>query len=170
MAYILGSGIHFCDAGGTLVFLDVPGDRYLFLEMEAETAFRRTILEGTGETAHPALEALARHGILERVDGPQRPQPAPALSTAERSVLDRTAIIKPSPISIAKAAVALKAARTSLRRKGLARTLDALARQPMDPKALFPFLKAMEFTTLTRRVAEATGTDAAAIEPAEPEE
>src|SRR5690606_374420 len=40
-------------------------------------------------------------------------------------------------------------------------TLDA----PGAPK-LIAFLKAMEFTTLTRRVAEASGADAAAIEPA----
>ena len=30
--------------------------------------------------------------------------------------------------------------------------LEALARQPMDPKALFPFLKAMEFATVTKRL------------------
>jgi DNA polymerase-1 len=31
--------------------------------------------------------------------------------------------------------------------------LDALARQPMDPRNLFPFLKAMEFATITKRLA-----------------
>jgi DNA polymerase-1 len=31
--------------------------------------------------------------------------------------------------------------------------LDGLARQPMDPKNLFPFLKAMEFATITKRLA-----------------
>ena len=31
--------------------------------------------------------------------------------------------------------------------------LDGLARQPMDPKNLFPFLKAMEFNTITKRLA-----------------
>ena len=38
--------------------------------------------------------------------------------------------------------------------------------QPPNGPKLIAFLKAMEFTTLTRRVAEATGTEAGEIEPA----
>jgi DNA polymerase-1 len=44
--------------------------------------------------------------------------------------------------------------------------LDDLALEAQDGPKLVGFLKTMEFTTLTRRVAEATGTDAALIEPA----
>jgi DNA polymerase-1 len=44
--------------------------------------------------------------------------------------------------------------------------LDALTLDAPDAPKLIAFLKAMEFTTLTRRVAEASGADAAAIEPA----
>ncbi|WEX09277.1 DNA polymerase I [Chelativorans sp. AA-79] len=44
--------------------------------------------------------------------------------------------------------------------------LDALALNPPDGPKLIGFLKAMEFSSLTRRVAEATGADASAIEPA----
>ncbi|MEZ5872941.1 MAG: DNA polymerase I [Nitratireductor sp.] len=44
--------------------------------------------------------------------------------------------------------------------------LDALALEPANGPQLVAFLKAMEFTSLTRRVAEATGTDASAVEPA----
>lgn len=44
--------------------------------------------------------------------------------------------------------------------------LDALTLEPQDGPKLIAFLKAMEFTTLTRRVAEATGADASAIDPA----
>jgi len=44
--------------------------------------------------------------------------------------------------------------------------LDALALDDQDGPQLIAFLKAMEFSSLTRRVAEATGADAAAIEPA----
>ena len=43
-------------------------------------------------------------------------------------------------------------------------TLDELVLNPPDGPRLISFLKAMEFTTLTRRVAEATGADANAIE------
>ncbi len=43
---------------------------------------------------------------------------------------------------------------------------DFMLEPPNGPR-LIAFLKAMEFTTLTRRVAEATGADAAEIEPAE---
>ncbi|RCS24908.1 DNA polymerase I [Phyllobacterium salinisoli] len=43
--------------------------------------------------------------------------------------------------------------------------LEALVLEPQDGPKLIGFLKAMEFTSLTRRVAETTGTDAAEIEP-----
>jgi DNA polymerase-1 len=43
--------------------------------------------------------------------------------------------------------------------------LDALVRLPMDPGALIPFLKAMEFTTITKRLAGLLGADADAWEP-----
>ncbi len=44
--------------------------------------------------------------------------------------------------------------------------LDALVLEPQDGPRLVAFLKTMEFGTLTRRVAEACGCDASAIEPA----
>ncbi|WP_159592641.1 DNA polymerase I [Chelativorans xinjiangense] len=44
--------------------------------------------------------------------------------------------------------------------------VDRLALNPPDGPKLIAFLKAMEFSSLTRRVAEATGADAAEIEPA----
>jgi DNA polymerase-1 len=44
--------------------------------------------------------------------------------------------------------------------------LDDLVLQKPDGPKLIAFLKTMEFSTLTRRVAEATGTDVAAIAPA----
>ncbi|QRM56780.1 DNA polymerase I [Sinorhizobium sp. BG8] len=44
--------------------------------------------------------------------------------------------------------------------------LEDLDLQPQDGPRLIAFLKAMEFTTLTRRVAEACDCDASAIEPA----
>ncbi|NTF30475.1 DNA polymerase I [Rhizobium skierniewicense] len=44
--------------------------------------------------------------------------------------------------------------------------LDALTLEPQDGPKLIAFLKAMEFTTLTRRVAETTGADAASIDAA----
>ena len=37
--------------------------------------------------------------------------------------------------------------------------LDALARQPIEPGLLFPFLKAMEFVTITKRLAGLIGAD-----------
>src|SRR5690554_3308202 len=46
-------------------------------------------------------------------------------------------------------------------------SLEDLRLGEVDGRRLVAFLKAMEFTTLTRRVAEATGVDPAAIEPAE---
>ncbi|MBU1337225.1 MAG: DNA polymerase I [Alphaproteobacteria bacterium] len=43
--------------------------------------------------------------------------------------------------------------------------LDALARQPIEPGKLFPFLKAMEFATITKRLAGLIGADPDAWEP-----
>ncbi|WP_332686737.1 DNA polymerase I [Devosia sp.] len=43
--------------------------------------------------------------------------------------------------------------------------LDALARQPIEPGKLFPFLKAMEFATITKRLAGLIGADPEAWEP-----
>ena len=45
--------------------------------------------------------------------------------------------------------------------------LDDLVLNPLDGPKLVAFLKGMEFTSLTRRVAEATDTDAGAVEAAE---
>ncbi|GLQ17132.1 DNA polymerase I [Maritalea porphyrae] len=42
--------------------------------------------------------------------------------------------------------------------------LDEFARQPLDATSIIPFLKAMEFTTITKRVAAAIDADADAIE------
>ncbi|MFK3664303.1 DNA polymerase I [Ochrobactrum teleogrylli] len=47
--------------------------------------------------------------------------------------------------------------------------LDGLVLEPQDGPKLIGFLKAMEFTSLTRRVAEATDTDASAVEPCQVE-
>jgi DNA polymerase I len=44
--------------------------------------------------------------------------------------------------------------------------IDALHLEPTNGPKLVAYLKAMEFTTLTRRIAEATGTDASAIDAA----
>ena len=44
--------------------------------------------------------------------------------------------------------------------------LEALTLEPQDGPKLVAFLKAMEFTTLTRRVADATDTDAATVDAA----
>ncbi|MBK8084997.1 MAG: DNA polymerase I [Devosia sp.] len=46
--------------------------------------------------------------------------------------------------------------------------LEALARQPLEPAKLFPFLKAMEFTTITKRLAGVLEADPEAW-PADPE-
>jgi len=48
----------------------------------------------------------------------------------------------------------------------LEQSLEALVLEPQNGPKLIAFLKAMEFTTLTRRVAEATDSDASAIDPA----
>ena len=49
----------------------------------------------------------------------------------------------------------------------VAEKLDELALNPLDGPKLVAFLKGMEFTSLTRRVAEATETDASAVDAAE---
>jgi DNA polymerase-1 len=43
--------------------------------------------------------------------------------------------------------------------------LDALAREPLEAKRLIPFLKALEFTTFTKRIATVLDADIEAFEP-----
>ena len=135
MAYVLESGIRFCETSGRLVFLDVPRDRYVCLEEGAEAAFRQTILQGALTREDPALEALVRQGIVARADRPQSPQRPPDIAPVERSALERAASIKPSRTSVLQAGMAVLAARYSLRRKGLAQTLEALARRSIVEEA-----------------------------------
>ena len=45
--------------------------------------------------------------------------------------------------------------------------IDALGVRDPDPERLLAFCKAMDFTTITRRVAEASGVDPSKVEPAE---
>jgi DNA polymerase-1 len=45
--------------------------------------------------------------------------------------------------------------------------LDDLALEPVDGVQAIGFVKALEFTALTKRIAEKTGADPAAIEPVE---
>jgi len=50
---------------------------------------------------------------------------------------------------------------------GVSEKLDELTLNPLDGPKLVSFLKGMEFTSLTRRVADATETDASAVDAAE---
>ncbi len=140
MVYALRPGISFCEASGRLVFLDLPRDRYFCLDDPAEISFRRAMLAGCRDREDEVLEALRRQGILERTDGPRVPCATEALQEATGTLLDRPETVRPRWGAVLRAGAAVLAARASLRRLGMALTLEALARRreaagPVKPEA-----------------------------------
>jgi hypothetical protein len=79
MGYILQPGLSVCDAGGSLVFLDVPADRYFALAPAIDSCFRRLAASAEPEPADESrLEGLVARGILCREPGNARPAYCPA--------------------------------------------------------------------------------------------
>lgn len=62
MAYALRKGLHYCDAGGQLVFMDLKNDAYFLLKGTPEKAFRTYLAED--RVSGDALDCLLEHGLL----------------------------------------------------------------------------------------------------------
>jgi hypothetical protein len=68
-------------------------------------------------------------GIVERSDRPAILAPPPSLPEANGSLLDFAGGARPGPLDVARAGAAVIRARSSLRRRGIAATIEAAARR-----------------------------------------
>mgnify|MGYP002403419543 CR=1 FL=1 len=132
MGYRLRAGVHFCDVGGRLVFLDLGQDRYFCLSDRAEAEFRRAAL-GAGEepAGDRAVSRLVATGLLVETPHANAPLACPSLPTPTASALDlRTGEVRASEVACALAAVLR--ARVALHVRGLARVLRSIERRGDD--------------------------------------
>ncbi len=74
MAYEIRPGLHFCESGSRLVFLDLDRDRYFCLPPSTEDAFRTFI--DPQLYSEVAIDALLRARIVRPAAAPHRPEPA----------------------------------------------------------------------------------------------
>ena len=129
MAYALRTGVHFCEASGRLVFLDVPRDRYFCLEEAVERRLRQTVLSNASPDEDATLDGLVRQGILERSGRRAAPAAPPSLPHANASLLDCSRSAKPGLPEVARAGVRIILTRSLLRRRGFAAAIEATARR-----------------------------------------
>lgn len=124
MRYRLAPQVSFCETGHRLVFLDVATDRYFCLEPPMEAAFRAAMANDPRAPAD-TLQTLIARGVLIAGEGllaSTTPPPEPRHSAFD--FLERRGL---QPLRTMRAVAALIGARGSLRKRGLAATLDALA-------------------------------------------
>lgn len=133
MAYMLAPGLHCCDAGGRLIFLDVTADRYFGLDEQGEAAVRALLAGQPGYAPHAAIDALIASGASQP-DGTRTASPEPRpIALPRRSLLD-DASSKAGAVATVRAALAILRTRRRLRRQGLAAMLAELERfKPTAP-------------------------------------
>ena len=151
MFYALRDGVTFCETGGRFLFLDVPRDRYFCLGQRLEVAFRDflNVDEEIDRRRAPAI--LIEQGLLIPAEEKAEIRPAPAPAEVSGSILDEISGAASGMRLVFMAATALQSARRSLRRRGLASTLDKLAalrrapvRQPGGEQRLAKTVAAFE--------------------------
>lgn len=129
MGYSLRTGVTCRQSGGFTFFLDLDRDRYVAIEGAANAAFDRLVANAPCSEGDQGLVAqFITEGLIVETAGLQRPEPCAHVSTTIDSAIDLAVDrhIKP-PASAALARIVL--AKWSLRRIGLARTLERLARR-----------------------------------------
>lgn len=138
MAYMLAPGLHCCDAGGRLIFLDVTADRYFGLDEEREAAVRATLKAHPGDPPHAAVEALIACGAW-------RPDVRDATAPVRRAIaIPRESLLDDVPqkaelLGAGRAALAILRTRRRLQREGLAALLAELERlKPPVPSSVEP--------------------------------
>lgn len=89
MDFVLRKGVSFCETSGRLVFLDVPNDRYVCLESEADRALRRLAGgESLTREDEAVLADLVADGLLAAAPEGARPQACSPPPEPERSLMD----------------------------------------------------------------------------------
>jgi len=145
MAFTIAPGISFCDAGGRLVFLDLPADRYFCLGEPAERAFAGLIDGGTlSGDALARLRTLRDSGMLVESADADPPRPC-RQSVAMPGPLDTDPELAINPLGTLRAAFRLQRAKIDLRYRPLhrlcaglsaARTRHAAKERPPRPGEL----------------------------------
>jgi hypothetical protein len=138
MAYMLAPGLHCCDAGGRLIFLDVTADRYFGLDKERDAAVRATLEAQPGESPQAAVETLIACGAwppdVRDTAAPVRR----AISLPRESLLDGVPQ-KAGLLGAGRGALAILRTRRRLRREGLAAMLAELeCLKPLVPGGTEP--------------------------------
>jgi len=128
MGYQLAPGLSFCTTDGKRVFLDIRRDRYFCLSPEPDDSFGRLAGGGVLEEADlRRLEGLVEQNVLRPHPTGTRIAPCASVATPARSLF--AAGGSPTLGQTMRALLAFHAARWQLRRIGLYRSLDGLARR-----------------------------------------
>ena len=92
MGYRFRTGLHACDVGGSLVFLDVVADRYFAIDGAARDACLR-LVQGRRVTSSDAvvIDELRQSGLLQSAEGAATPQLCPTVRPVTSSPRDRLA-------------------------------------------------------------------------------
>jgi hypothetical protein len=126
MGYLLGEGLSFCAVLDRYIFLDLPGDRYFCLGAEAAEGFSLILRGDALQAPDAAVERLVAGGILIPSAAGVRPravEPAAPTCTLLRSDDAQSAL------GALEALSRRLAAETSLRMRGLDRSIDRARRK-----------------------------------------
>ncbi|WP_052071776.1 lasso peptide biosynthesis B2 protein [Sphingopyxis sp. MWB1] len=124
MGFRLSPGLSCCRAGGELVFLDLPNDRYFALGARERARFER-LLAGTGEDRDADL--FVKAGLIRRVEGTAALSPVTArFAPGDIEGLERA---RPALRSILETGYHVTRARRAIAASRLYGALAALSRR-----------------------------------------
>ncbi len=127
MRFHLKSGVHFCQVGDRPIFLDLRADRYFCLSDRAAAEFMALIgTEDAGQSDLDPQSFLLRSGLIAPSSN-GRINACRSLDVSQASALDGDSS-PPSWRDRFTALTALAVAGTQLRTRGMAWSIDALAR------------------------------------------
>jgi hypothetical protein len=125
--------LHWCDCGGSAVFLDLDADRYFRLPAEANDAFLRLAACETGAGDANRLQGLIHRGLLVEKQLPAPFRPAAVIDAPAGDYLVGP-FPRAQPIALLRAfAFELRAA-WLLRTKPLVRVVEAAAKESRNSK------------------------------------
>ncbi len=127
MGYIFRPGLHACDVAGSLVFLDLPADRYFLLAPSLNTACLRLCSgHDTDPTNQLAIHRLVDRDIVRSIDGAIRPTLCAPLAC--HTPTGRNRGIEATSSSVITALAQYAFAAVDLKCRSLDRVLNGIAR------------------------------------------
>jgi len=125
MTMSLREGLSFCRLGDRIVFLDLPADRYFCLAPATETIFADACAGSPMNSAQ--CKALADAGLIDQTQNGRSLRECRGPLTVSSAFESRT--IRRAPFTVARLFANFARTQWSLRSRGLAATLSALARR-----------------------------------------